>query len=73
MSKTHTVAPIRKRLLSVEEAAVYLGISPRSIYNQIHRNAKKKFPVRHFRHGKLVKFDIFDMEEYVEKMKTGGE
>jgi predicted DNA-binding transcriptional regulator AlpA len=71
VSQSHTVAPIRKRLFSVEETADYLGISPRSIYNQIHRNAKKKFPVRYFKHGKLVKFDVFDLNEYIEKMKKG--
>jgi len=54
-----------KRLLSVKETAVYLGISDRTIYNQIHRRAKKKFPVKPKRIGKLVKFDIRDLERYV--------
>lgn len=57
-----------KRLLSVEEAAVYLGLSPRTIYNQIGRRAKKPFPVKPKRIGKLVKFDIRDLEQYVESL-----
>lgn len=59
---------IQKRLLSVQEAAVFLGISPRSIYNGIHRKAKKRFPVPTKRIGKLVKFDIRDLEDFVEKL-----
>lgn len=54
-----------KRLLSVEEAAVYLGISARTIYNMIGPRAKKRFPVRAKRIGKLVKFDMRDLESYV--------
>jgi len=57
-----------KRLLSVKETAVYLGISERTIYNQIHRRAKKKFPVKPKRIGKLVKFDVRDLERYVESL-----
>ena len=59
---------IQKRLLSVQEAAVFLGISPRSIYNGIHRKAKKRFPVPTKRIGKLVKFDIRDLEKYIDSI-----
>lgn len=61
---------VPKRFLSVEETAVYLGISPRSIYNQIHRKAKKKFPIRCKRIGKLIKFDIRDLEKYMESLEN---
>jgi excisionase family DNA binding protein len=57
-----------KRLLSVEEAATYLGISPRTIYNAVARRSKKPFPIRPKRIGKLVKFDIRDLERYVESL-----
>ena len=56
------------RLLSVEEAARYLGISPRTIYNQTGPRAKKKFPVKPKRIGKLVRFDIKDLEQYVDSL-----
>lgn len=57
-----------KRLLNVEETAQYLGLSPRTIYNQICPKAKKPFPVKPKRVGKLVKFDIRDLEAYVEAL-----
>ncbi|NIO20941.1 MAG: helix-turn-helix domain-containing protein [Candidatus Aenigmarchaeota archaeon] len=57
-----------KRLLSVEETANYLGLSPRTIYNAVARKSKKPFPVKPKRIGKLVKFDIRDLERYVESL-----
>ena len=47
-----------KRLLSVEQTASYLGISDRTIYNQICRRAKKRFPIKPKRIGKRILFDI---------------
>ncbi len=63
MEQVHT-----KRLLSVEEAAAYLGLSPRTLYNGIAPKAKHPFAVRCKRIGKLVKFDIRDLESYVESL-----
>ncbi|NIO18338.1 helix-turn-helix domain-containing protein [bacterium] len=57
-----------KRLLSVEEAASYLGISPRTIYNAVSRKSKRPFPVKPKRIGRLVRFDIRDLETYVESL-----
>jgi len=57
-----------KRLLSVEEAAEYLGLSPRTIYNAVAPKSKRPFPVKPKRVGKLVKFDIRDLERYVESL-----
>lgn len=57
-----------KRLLSVEEAATYLGLSPRTIYNGVARRSKKPFPIKPKRVGRLVKFDIRDLERYVESL-----
>ena len=61
------VKPV-KRLLSVEETANYLGLSPRTIYNQIGPRAKKPFPVKPKRIGKLVKFDLKDLDQYIESL-----
>ncbi len=55
-----------KRLLSIEETPEYIGISARTIYNQLSRNAKKPFPVRHRKIGKLIKFDIYDLNAYID-------
>ena len=58
----------QKRLLSVEETAEFLGLSVRTIYNQICPKARKRFPVKAKRIGKLVKFDIRDLERYVSEL-----
>lgn len=58
--------PIAKRLLSVEEAAQYLNISPRSLYNGIAPRSKNPFPVKPKRIGKLVRFDLRALDEYVD-------
>ena len=59
---------IQRRLLSVEETAQILGISPQTIYNQIGRKAKKKFPIKVKRVGRLCKFDIRDIEAYIKSL-----
>jgi len=60
---------VPKRLLSVQETAQYLGISPRTIYNSVHRRSKNKFPIKPKRVGKLVKFDIWDIDTYLDQLK----
>ena len=55
-----------KRLLNVEETAHYLGMAPRSLYNAIAPKSKKPFPVKPKRIGKLVRFDIRDLDAFIE-------
>ena len=59
---------IKRRLLSVEELAEYLGISPRTIYNRLGLKGKKRFPIRPKRIGRLVKFDLKDVEKYIDSL-----
>jgi len=59
---------IQKRLLSVEETAAFLGISVRTIYNQICRKAKIKFPIKPKRIGRRILFDVRDLEHYVDSL-----
>jgi len=61
-------ALVQKRLLSVEETAKFLGISVRTIYNQIGRKAKKKFPIKAKRIGRRILFDIRELESYVDSL-----
>ena len=56
---------MEKRLLSVKEAAGYLGLAPQSIYNQLH---ERRFPIKFVRLGKLIKFDIKDLDEYIDSL-----
>ena len=64
-------AQVSKRLLSVEEAAGYLGISARTIYNGVAPKTKKPFPVKPKRWGKRILFDILDLKAHVDGMPTG--
>ena len=58
----------QKRWYSAKEAADYVGISIRSLYNMTGPKAKRKFPVRPRRVGRLLKFDIRELESYLESL-----
>jgi predicted DNA-binding transcriptional regulator AlpA len=60
-----------KRLLSVEEAAIYLGISPRTIYNGVAPRSKNPFPIKPKRYGKRRLFDIRDLDAFADSLPTG--
>jgi predicted DNA-binding transcriptional regulator AlpA len=66
------VASSGKRLLSVGEAAFYLSISPRTLYSAVAPKSKKPFPVKPKRMGKLVRFDIRDLDRYVDALDSGS-
>jgi excisionase family DNA binding protein len=54
-----------RRLLSAEEAAVYLSLSKRELYNMIanHQLAAVK-------HGRRKMLDIRDLDEWIERNKV---
>lgn len=54
-----------KILLTVEETAALLGISPRTIYNKTAPSAKEKFPVKPKRIGGAIRFFRRDLDEYI--------
>ncbi len=56
---------VGKRMLTVPEAAEFLGISPRTIYNRIHRHSKNPFEIKAKRIGRLVRFDIQEIERWL--------
>jgi len=60
-----------KRLLNVEETAFYLSLSPRTIYNAVAPKSKTPFPVKPKRIGKLVRFDVRDLDRYVDNLNDG--
>jgi len=62
-------APVmQRRLLGVEEVADLLAISPKTIYNQVGRKSKRQFPVKAKRVGRLVKFAVEDVENFIQKL-----
>lgn len=70
LGKTQQTEPskISKRLLSVNETAQFLGISPRTIYNAISRGSAKPFPVKPKRPGRRVRFDIQELNKYIDSL-----
>ena len=56
------------RLMSVEEAAEYLNVSPRTLYNRIAPKSKNPFPVRPKRIGKLVRFDRGQLDQWIDTL-----
>lgn len=59
---------IGKRLLSVEDAAVYLGLSPRTLFNAIASKSKDPFPVKPKRFGKRRLFDVKDLDAFADNL-----
>jgi excisionase family DNA binding protein len=57
-----------KRLLPIKEAAEYLGISPRTIQNDLCR---KVFPVRPVRYRGKVLFRREDLDAYIDSLGGG--
>lgn len=67
-----------KRLLSIDEAAAYLGIRPQTLRNRLARKAKDPFPVKPKRIGRKPLFDLHDLDRYIDGLpgglsKNGGE
>ena len=58
-----------RRLLTVEAAAEYLSYSSRTLYNRIGPKSKSPFPVKPIRSGKSVRFDLKDLDAYIEGLK----
>ncbi len=55
-----------KRLLTIEETAYYLGISPRTIRNGLFRETKKPFPVKPVKLAGRVLFRRSDLDNLIE-------
>lgn len=55
-----------KRLLNVLEAGQYLGLSARTLYNRCAPKAMSPFPVKAKRVGKSLRFDIRDLDAYID-------
>jgi len=58
----------RKRLLPIPEAAGYLGISPRTIQNDLSR---KVFPIKPVRYRGKVLFRREDLDAYIDRLGVG--
>lgn len=62
MEKLHTVsAPTEKRLLTVKEAAAYLGLARLTVYDWVSQRKISFIKV-----GRLVKFDRCTLDKWIE-------
>ena len=57
--------PIKKRLLNVQELSKYLGLSPYTVRNKVKKGG---FPFQAKRIGRLIVFDIQDVDNYIETL-----
>ena len=57
-----------EKLLTVKETAEYLRISERTIYNRIGRRSKMAFPIKPKRIGRLIRFDLQDVTEFIKSL-----
>jgi len=60
----------RRRMLSVRESAVYVGIAEKTLRNRIGLKAGYPFPVKPKRIGGRVLFDVKDLDIYLDKLPT---
>ncbi len=68
MQETENDKTISPRLLSVDQLADYLGISPRTIYNGISRKTKKPFPIKCKRLMSKPMFDVKEVNAYIDAL-----
>jgi len=57
-----------RRLLSIQDAARYLGIAEKTLYNRSHRKATNPFPVKAKKIGNRTLFDARDLERFVDSL-----
>ena len=58
---------MEKRLLNITEAAKYMGLSKNTLYSWV---CQRKIPF--VKCGRLTKFDIRDMDKWIEAKKVGA-
>jgi hypothetical protein len=56
------------RLLDIDAAAAYLGLSPKTLRNRLGRKAENPFPVKPKRHGRKVVFDVRDLDKFADSL-----
>jgi excisionase family DNA binding protein len=62
----NTIA-LEKRMLSIKELAIYLGVSPQTIYNRLSAGT---FPINTKRIGRRLKWDRRDVDHYLDRLPT---
>ncbi len=58
-----------KRLIGVKELSIYIGLRPQTIYNMV---CTGRFPIKHKRFGRLLKWDLRDVDSYVDSLAANN-
>jgi len=58
-----------RRLFTIAETAVMLGLAVGTIRNRVAPNSKKPFPIPVIRVGGAIRFDIKDIERFLKLQK----
>lgn len=64
---TTPLPPVQRRLLPYKDAALYLGISLRSMKQLAADEQIRKTPIGH-----RVLFDVRDIDDYIERVKRAS-
>jgi predicted DNA-binding transcriptional regulator AlpA len=64
---TKAPTPNTRKLLSVAELSDFIGLRPQTIYNKMSQGL---FPIKHKKMGRLVKFDIKDINRYLSSLPS---
>jgi len=67
MSSYQSPPGAKQRLLKPRDAAQYLGVCEKTLYNMTKRGSLPSV-----REGRLVRFDIADLEQWIERRKTSN-
>ncbi len=62
---------LKPRMLCVGDAALYVGIAPKTLRNRIGPKAPNPFPVKPKRIGGKVLFDLRQLDAYLDSLPTG--
>jgi hypothetical protein len=68
MLKKELRAPA-KRLYTVDETAIFLGLSPKTIRNGLGPKARKPFPVKPVRVAGRVLFRVEDLDTFIDSLE----
>jgi predicted DNA-binding transcriptional regulator AlpA len=58
----------QKRWLGVEDAAEYMGMKKKSLYNRTGPKSEDPFPIKCKRLGKKLLFDRLEIDKYLESI-----
>jgi hypothetical protein len=64
---TRPLPPVQRRLLPYKDAALYLGISLRSMKALAADDKVRKTPIGH-----RVLFDVRDLDEFIDRVKASA-